>query len=245
MIEKAKIKKQYAKVLQKEGLSSGRLGDGSRRRGERDAGEVKSKTKNTAKGKGKATPSGSDDEGKAGAASDDSDYDSDDDMLGAEGAAFAKAMRAAARGRAGSEEPAQEPKLHGDEKRMGRAGPAPGDKPHRERGGKGDRDFASRGKGKFSSDRNNNSNSNDRQGGRRPFKRDDAPHAASAARARGVLPPEPTVAPKEGSMRTLKKEAFGKFQRAPTAKTNATGRKGQPNMSARMDMLLEKIRRTK
>ncbi|WVR05447.1 hypothetical protein IAU60_002463 [Kwoniella sp. DSM 27419] len=37
LIERAKMKKQYAKVLREEGMSSGRLGDGSRRRNERDS----------------------------------------------------------------------------------------------------------------------------------------------------------------------------------------------------------------
>lgn len=50
----------------------------------------------------------------------------------------------------------------------------------------------------------------------------------------------PPVLPdaKEGSMRTIKKEGFSKFHRS------ASGKK-QPNMAARMDVLLEKIRRSK
>ncbi|WVO14180.1 hypothetical protein L204_101811 [Cryptococcus depauperatus] len=48
LIQRAKVKKQYAKVLRQEGMESERLGNGSRRRGERDADT----------GKGKGSPKG-------------------------------------------------------------------------------------------------------------------------------------------------------------------------------------------
>lgn len=238
LIEKAKIKKQYAKVLQKEGLSSGRLGDGPKRRGEF--------VKGAAAGKKAGNDDEDDNEGASGDEGGDheTDYDSDNSsILGAEGAAFAKAMRAAARGEKGADRVET-----GDERRQDRAGPAPGDnnRPNRRGGdfkGKGrDREHRERG------DRNERGERGARRGG---FTRERAPHAvapsASAASAPGVLPAEPAVAAKDGSLRDLKKAAFGKHARAPNAKGNANvgGRKGQPNMGARMDMLLEKIRRTK
>lgn len=53
-----------------------------------------------------------------------------------------------------------------------------------------------------------------------------------------ALSPPTLPQPKEGSMREIKKEGFSKFHRS-------AGGKKQPNMAARMDVLLEKIRRSK
>ncbi|OWZ50150.1 hypothetical protein C351_01299 [Cryptococcus neoformans c8] len=52
LIQRAKVKKQYAKVLRAEGMESERLGDGSRRRNEREEGnnEIKGRT-GSSKGK--------------------------------------------------------------------------------------------------------------------------------------------------------------------------------------------------
>ncbi|WVQ78446.1 hypothetical protein IAT38_000532 [Cryptococcus sp. DSM 104549] len=50
LIQRAKVKKQYAKVLRAEGMESERLGDGSRRRGEREDGGA---GRGRFKGKGK------------------------------------------------------------------------------------------------------------------------------------------------------------------------------------------------
>lgn len=51
LIQRAKMKRQYAKVLKEEGMDSSRLGDGSRRRGEKDSPET---VKTRRKGKQRA-----------------------------------------------------------------------------------------------------------------------------------------------------------------------------------------------
>lgn len=69
--------------------------------------------------------------------------------------------------------------------------------------------------------------------GRRPLK--GKPKIEGKAAVRALSPPR--VEPREGNMRELKREAFGKRHSGRGA--------GQPRMGARMDVLLEKIRRFK
>lgn len=75
-----------------------------------------------------------------------------------------------------------------------------------------------------------------------PYSRDRPPHMKGKRpqKEKPVRALSPPVLPeaKEGSMRAIKKEGFSKFHRS------ANGKK-QPNMAARMDVLLEKIRRSK
>ncbi|CAK9779466.1 hypothetical protein CC85DRAFT_330752 [Cutaneotrichosporon oleaginosum] len=67
--------------------------------------------------------------------------------------------------------------------------------------------------------------------GRRPLSK----QAPEARTVRALSPPK--VEPREGRLRDLKREAFGK--------RHAGRAGGQPRMGARMDVLLEKIRRSK
>lgn len=84
-----------------------------------------------------------------------------------------------------------------------------------------------------------------------PYSKDRPPHmkgGPKGAKGKGrwqekekpvrALSPPTLPEAKEGSMRTIKKEGFSKFHRS-------AGGKKQPNMAARMDVLLEKIRRSK
>ncbi|WWD09820.1 hypothetical protein V865_007948 [Kwoniella europaea PYCC6329] len=190
LIQRAKMKKSYAKILKAEGMDSGRLGDGSRRRNERSS-ESDSKSNGRWKGKG----------------------------------------------RGGNEE--DQGGVDEEQKRLeARAGPAPGS-------------GYSSGSRPEKSSRLNRSRSNNSL-------RDKPPHQANKPsppkkiRALSLSPPPPPSIPQnvpaeKKSFRELKKEAFSKYHR-PKDALSAGGtvgkgsKRGQPNMNARMGLLLEKIK---
>lgn len=80
------------------------------------------------------------------------------------------------------------------------------------------------------------------------------PTAAKTPRSR-ALSPTPTAPESTSSLRTVKREAFAKhhpskvgsapYSKARPLKVDQKGRKGQPNMGARMGALLEQIQREK
>ncbi|WWC69157.1 uncharacterized protein I206_103093 [Kwoniella pini CBS 10737] len=177
LIQRAKMKKSYAKVLKAEGMDSGRLGDGTRRRNERPKQQVSS--------------------------------ESDDDSDGA----------------------------NEEQKRLkDRAGPAPGSSSssssnHKSKYDKGESSKLNRSKPKF------------------PIQSSDkSPHhkVSPPKKVRALSPsPSPSAPSEQGekkSYRDVKKEAFSKFHRPRDTGIGRGGRKGQPNMGARMGALLEKIK---
>ncbi|KAK8869532.1 hypothetical protein IAR55_000098 [Kwoniella newhampshirensis] len=200
LIQRAKVKRQYAKVLKTEGMASDRLGDGSKRRGER--GEASASSSQAAKGgKGKNVPV----RGAGPSSGEDDEEDGGDD------------------GRNGKVS---------DAKRMeSRAGPS-----------------------------NTSSSSSTRPS---PSKRSRPDTQRSGQetqppkpKVRALSPSPPprrtatttTTTPMPGaekpSFRQIKREAFSKYHKPREAPTSSTrgGKRGQPNMGARMGALLEKIR---
>ncbi|KAL7424281.1 eukaryotic translation initiation factor 4E [Cryptotrichosporon argae] len=244
LIERAKVKKQYAKVLKAEGLESARLGDGPRQRGEaagpsRDRKAVEDGDGGEAEGgsgSARADESGADASGAESDASDASSVEMvvqrrrEQQRAGAgAGKGKAKAPRPAdGAGRPGrGAHAANDGRAKGgrEERAGGRAGPSPPRVGHGRRPARAERGEAV---------------PNRPPGGRA------VPHDPPAERA----PAEPLP-----SLRTLKREAFGKHHVArgtgarveSGSRGGAGGRglRGQPKMGARMDVLLERIRRGK
>ncbi|WVW82756.1 hypothetical protein I302_104767 [Kwoniella bestiolae CBS 10118] len=191
LIQRAKMKKSYAKVLKAEGMDSGRLGDGSRRRNERPS-ESEQQQRGRGKGKGRA-------------------------------------------------ENENEGVIDEEQRRLeARAGPAPGS------GSGPSRPF------KMNKSRSNGSLRDRDRSPHQPRQ----PSPPKKIRALSISPPPPpssTAQPVLGekkSFREMKKEAFSKYHRpreqaSMSISGNGTGRgnkRGQPNMNARMGLLLEKIK---
>lgn len=221
LIERAKIKKQYAKVLAETGVKSERLKpqvnraetwsavDDDTLKPDEDDGDVSDAES--------VASDASDASSALGLAGDRRDEeDSDDD----EAAAFAAREKALLRGKGRPETPKGKAgakfesgkRKSFDTQRPGAIGKSP-----RGKAGRGERPA--------------------------PYSRDRPPHMKGKQRPQKERPvralsPPVLPEPKEGSMRVIKKEGFGKFHRS------ANGKK-QPNMAARMDVLLEKIRRSK
>jgi hypothetical protein len=146
---------------------------------------------------------------------DDFDSDASDD----EGAAFAAAMRAELRGERPKEKKERDTKFAGKEGPKGKASA----RPFKERAFDRSERFE--------------------RGGKPDLRK------GSKARAERVQPQKPApraLSPEKEtpsaasttSFRTFKKEAFGKHH-------HAGGKRGQPNMGARMDVLLQRIRSSK
>ncbi|EJT51790.1 cap binding protein [Trichosporon asahii var. asahii CBS 2479] len=229
LIERAKIKKQYAKVLAETGVKSERLkpqAKGKLGKPEVNRSETWSAVDDDTL-KDDENDDGDDSDAES-VASDASDASSalglagetrDDDSSDDEAAAFAAREKAMLRGKGrlekGKAAGGKFERKSFDGQRPGAIGKSP------------------RGKGR------------DRPA---PYSKDRPPHMKGGPKGRGkwqekekpVRALSPPVLPeaKEGSMRTIKKEGFSKFHRS------ASGKK-QPNMAARMDVLLEKIRRSK
>lgn len=221
MIERAKIKKQYAKVLAETGGKSDRLKVQRSERATAKRAGVSSQAETVGAaddndpkedGNDSDTESVASDASSAlGLAGDKRDEESDSDD---EAAAFAAREKAMLRGKRPErlERPTKAPldRKPFDAQRPGAIGKSPRAKGKQERPKPYARD-----------------------------QRDRPPHMQRGARkekpVRALSPPTLPDA-KEGSMRDIKKEGFSKFHRTSTGKR-------QPNMAARMDVLLEKIRR--
>lgn len=195
LIEAAKVKKAYAKVLAAEGMKSARVGGDVSSRDKFFQSEAAPKVQKAGKGKGRAEEDSEepDPETQHKETEAESDYlsDSSDDGSDGEAAAFARAMRARVKdSRQGVEK--SEPKA-----------------------GKG------------------------RDERRKPYSRPDGRKPASAPRVRALSrsPPPAPMAPRAAAaeFREKKREAF--------AKRHVGRARGQPNMAARMDVLLDKIKR--
>ncbi|WWD16206.1 hypothetical protein CI109_100632 [Kwoniella shandongensis] len=200
LIQRAKMKKQYAKVLKSEGMASDRLGDGTRRRGERDDNSSK-KGGRPVQRAGSSSGSGSEDGG-----------DSSDEERGEK-----KGGRVT------------------DTKRVeSRAGPS------------------------------NYSSSTVLSLSKRPAPRSENRPQSQSQSQRPTQPPKPKVralspspppsanpsatTESKTSFRQIKREAFSKYHKpkdVPTVASYGGGKRGQPNMGARMGALLEKIKMDK
>lgn len=211
LIAAAKIKQQYAKVLAKEGMQSVRVGG----KGGVSARDALPSASFKGKGKGKA----GEEEGDAGARAErrmaaamaDPGSDMDDDGDDSDSSDDdSDAEDEAARAAARMRQAAREADEARDERRARKA-------------------FE---KGTTGTERTRPKDGRDRISQRKAkTPREDKP------RVRALSPPK--IDPKEGNMRELKREAFGK-------RHVGGGRgAGQPRMGARMDVLLEKIRRSK
>ncbi|KAK4688118.1 hypothetical protein P7C73_g2007, partial [Tremellales sp. Uapishka_1] len=187
LIMRAKVKKQYAKVLKEEGLDSKRMGDGSRRRGLGDDGK----------------------DGRGNVVQDKSDSDSEDEEEAAESSNTANLITASGKSRALSLSPPPPP-------------PPTATRSAVEKKGSG------KGKGRMDAEKSLENG------------KEKEPEVGSEKEA--------------VSFRTMKKEAFSKYHPRKTASTHQThqnlggnggrgGGRGQPNMGARMGVLLEQIKR--
>ncbi|OCF32029.1 hypothetical protein I316_06185 [Kwoniella heveanensis BCC8398] len=250
LIQRAKMKKQYAKILKDEGMESGRLGDGTRRRNERPA--VSARDDDVA-GSGSSGPRR---EGGRG--------DEESERLEA---------RAGPAPGSGSEFRSRE---RGEGSSRGRIGGAPENDARKSKSKfKGDRQSKD---GARPYRKRDDPGQNRRQQHQRGGERGRPPHLSTSSletdpkpqpRVRALSlspPPLASTAPDStdsatSSFRTLKKEAFSKYHRprdtdpkiahkssaASGGYTGASGRggapRGQPNMGARMGALLEKIKR--
>ncbi|WRT67434.1 uncharacterized protein IL334_004405 [Kwoniella shivajii] len=200
LIQRAKMKKSYAKVLKEEGMDSGRLGDGTRRRNERPLPEVVGDDTRKGTGKGKGNRKDPEDE----------------------------------------------------QRRLeSRAGPAPSSNTS----GGHDYDSSKAGPSKLYRPKSNTSlREKGKSRNSSEYTKDRPPHEKRPAPIKKVraLSPEPILAstpndngePKK-SFRDLKKEAFSKYHKPkpdPAYAGGMKGKRGQPNMGARMGLLLEKIK---
>ncbi|KAL1409047.1 hypothetical protein Q8F55_005871 [Vanrija albida] len=247
LIEAAKVKKQYAKVLAAEGMSSTRL--------KRDAdapAPAASTSKRSSETKGKsaaktkrrdpfAAPQSDDDFSD----SEDEDDDEGEDAVGGSGSdedetPDDKRVRSCAGPAPGDT----------DERRRSRAGPAPGDDDRRRsRAGPAPESGPSRSSpGSELKRKVSHPYKLQPRGKGVPGREDKHEFKGKGKFDKGKGKPEPAP-PAEPlpSLRTMKREAFSKHHNASSAPRAALGgaKRGQPNMGSRMDMLLEKIKRSK
>lgn len=252
LIEAAKVKKQYAKVLAAEGMSSTRLKRDPDAPAPAAAAASSSKRSSETKGKSAAKPKRhdpfaapkSDDDFSD---SDEEDDDDDEDAVG---------------GRSGSEDEDETPDDRrvrsragpapgdNDDRRRTRAGPAPGDEDRRRnRAGPAPSSGPSRSPGaelkrQVSHPYKLQPRKRDDQDGKGKGKFDGKKFGKGKAVEREAPAPPAEPLP---SLRTMKRDAFSKHHDKSSAPRGALGsaRRGQPNMGSRMDMLLEKIKRSK
>ncbi|WWC89734.1 uncharacterized protein L201_004659 [Kwoniella dendrophila CBS 6074] len=222
LIQRAKMKKSYAKILKAEGISdSSRLGDGSRRRNERPSENDNNDNNNDSRrGKGK-------------------------DGNNSSGGGKFKSR--------GERENDETKRLES------RAGPAPGSRSSSSSnsysGSKSTIDRKTYGSNRLDRQK---SNSSLRQHDKPPHQRKEIkPPSPKRVRALSLSPPPTSTTDitsttgqpiEKKSFRDMKKEAFSKYHKSRNeapASIGGSGRsnkRGQPNMGARMGLLLEKIK---
>ncbi|WVF71891.1 hypothetical protein IAT40_006701 [Kwoniella sp. CBS 6097] len=241
LIQRAKMKKQYAKVLKDEGMESGRLGDGSRRRNERPSAD-------DAEGGSSRRERGDEEARRLEARAGPAPGSGSGSGSGSRSGGFRDRDRGEGSSKPGAGAPFDKDRKFGDRDSK---------KPYQKRIG-GERE------GQQQHQRHDRARPPhqprvEEKPRVRALSLSPPPPSAAAGQAESNAGGAPSTA--SSSFRTLKKEAFSKFHRPrendhrPTYSSagrgaggggNGGGRggmRGQPNMGARMGALLEKIKR--